>query len=97
MSADTFMWVAEFPDGWRITGVEQAPDNLEYDKEYYKSKGEFINMVREYFWDSEVYDTSFEAYKAHTAAYDDYFKDEEDERGLFLEHWTLSYKFDFTI
>ena len=36
MSADTFIWVWKFPDGYRVT-EEQAPDNLVYNKEYFDS------------------------------------------------------------
>ena len=63
MSADTFIGVWKFTDWYRVTGVEQAPDNLVYNKEYFDSYEEFKMVVDDYFKRSKLYKTKEEAYK----------------------------------
>ena len=95
MSADTFIWVWKFPDGYRVTGVEQAPDNLVYNKEYFDSYEEFKMVVDDYFKGSELYKTKEEAYKKVKEIEKEFYDD--DDFYVWIEYWTIEYEFDFKI
>jgi hypothetical protein len=94
MSADTFIGIGRFPNWYRVTNIEQAPDNLSY-WDHFDNLEEFINEVNEYFCDSEVFKT---LELAMDKAMDVERKfNETDDFGMWLEYWIVKYKFDFKI
>lgn len=58
MSADNGIYVAKFPDGYRVIHA-QAIDNLDY---YPKNSQEYVDTVRQYFNKSKIYQTQEEAF-----------------------------------
>jgi hypothetical protein len=74
MSADTGIYIAQFPDGYRVTEVVQAIENVFY---YEPGTEDYKSMVASYFGKSPV----FECIKnAEAYAFEVYHKYEEDER-----------------
>ena len=57
MSADNGIYIAKFPDGYRVTHA-QAIENIDY---YPIGTDEFRKTLKDYFSDSPVYGTKDEA------------------------------------
>jgi len=75
MSSDTGIYVAKFSDGYRVTGVVQAIENIDYyPKGSVKRKGQLQN----YFGNSEIFPTEEEAFFKAIEIRREYEKDEED-------------------
>lgn len=93
MSSDNFIWVWKFPDGYRVTWVEQAPDNLYIHK--WESLKDFKRCVKEYFEYSKLYETKEEALNAVESIEKDFYIN--DDYCVGIEYGVIEYEFDFKI
>jgi hypothetical protein len=94
MSSDTSIWVWKFKDWYRCTWVVQCIDNIDWYREKWITE-EYIDEVRSFFWDSEVFKT---LELAMDKAMDIERKfEEDDDWGFWLEYWIVKYEFDFNL
>ena len=82
MSADTSIWVAKFPRGWRTTWVIQAIDNIERYKEH-RPKKEYEKYLEDMFL-PEIYSTKAQAVDKAVSIEEKF--NREDDLGLWLEY-----------
>lgn len=94
MSADTFIGVWKFKDWYRVTWIEQAPDNLVYNPRV-ETKEEFEDTVRLYFKNSKLYSNIEDAIKKANIIRDKF--EQDDEYWMDIEYWIQFYNFNFKI
>jgi len=75
MSADTGIYIAKFPDGYRVTEVVQNIENVDYYKPGTKKRKE---ELKAYFGDSEIYETEQLAFDKACKIYNEYTREKED-------------------
>ena len=75
MSADTGIYIAKFPDGYRVTQVVQCIDNIVFFAPNTKGRKE---ELASFFGNSKIYQTLGLAREKAWEIYDQYNKDEED-------------------
>jgi hypothetical protein len=75
MSADNGIYIAHFPDGYRVTDVVSCIDNIWYDDPGTKERK---MELRKYFGDSPVFETRNKASEYAWEIYDRWHKDEND-------------------
>lgn len=80
MSADNGIYIAKFPDGYRVAHAA-AIDNLDY---YPEGSEERKQVLKDYFGDAKVFQTHEEAYSEAKRIEKEWVKDDEDF--CFLEY-----------
>lgn len=75
MSADTGIYIAKFPEGYRVTNVVQCIENIDYFPEGSKRRKK---ELKSYFGYSAVFATEKEAFDKAWEIYRQFEKDEED-------------------
>ena len=75
MSADTGIYIAKFPDGYRVTEVVQCVENVDYFAPGTKERKEELGL---YFDNSKVYLDLESAHKRAWEIYEEFNKDEEE-------------------
>jgi hypothetical protein len=75
MSADTGIYIAKFPEGYRVTEVVQCIENVYY---YNPGTKRRKKELEAYFGNSEVYPTRELASSKAWKIYDEYNREEED-------------------
>jgi hypothetical protein len=77
MSADNGIYIAKFPDGYRVSnGAVQAIDNVDYFPEGSKERKE---ELKSYFGGSPLFETEDQAFNHANKLYDEFMSDEYDD------------------
>ena len=75
MSADNGIYIAKFPDGYRVTKVVFCIENIDYHRPNTKARKE---MLLRYFGDSPVFQSKTKALLYAGKIYNDWEKEEDD-------------------
>ena len=75
MSADNGIYIAKFPDGYRVTDVVGCIENIDY---YEPNTQDYDETLQEYFGGSPLFKTKEEAYAYASTIESKWYKDEED-------------------
>lgn len=75
MSADNGIYIAKFPDGYRVTDVVGCIENIDYDPPNSKERK---RELKAYFGNSKVYKVRKDAYDYAWEVYDKWYTDEEE-------------------
>ena len=78
MSADNGIYIAKFPDGYRVTDVVGCIENIDYHRKNTKARKK---TLAEYFGDSKLFKTKRGAYRQAQKVYER-FTEYEDKFGI---------------